>query len=89
MVAVRIVTYRADTGEMLASSWGGPPFPYLFATTSDVYPGLLEAVDGMKVGGRRQAQIPFALMFDGAGNESLGLPASVDLTVVLDLVAIY
>ena len=25
-----------------------------------------EAVKGMKVGGRRQAQIPYALIFDGA-----------------------
>ncbi|MDO8392249.1 MAG: FKBP-type peptidyl-prolyl cis-trans isomerase [Actinomycetota bacterium] len=89
MVAVRIVTYRADTGEQLASSWGEPAFTFLYSPDSDVWPGLLDAVEGMKVGGRRQAQIPFASMFDGAGNEGLGLPASVDLTVVLDLVAIY
>lgn len=88
-VAVRIVTYRADTGELLASNWGEPPFAFVFAANSDVVPGLRDAVAGMKLGGRRQAQIPFALLFDGAGNEDLGLPASVDLTVVIDLVAIY
>jgi hypothetical protein len=41
------------------------------------------------VGGRRQAQIPFPLMFEGVGNDQLGLPAGVDLTVVIDLVAVY
>ena len=43
----------------------------------------------MHVGGRRQVQIPYSLMFDGLGSEGLGLPAAIDLVVVIDLVAIY
>ncbi len=87
--AVRIIAYRADTGELLTSSWGSTPATFLFGEGTDSFPGLIAAVDGMKVGGRRQAQIPFAQMFNGLGNEELGLPADVDLTVVLDLVAVY
>ena len=43
----------------------------------------------MKVGGRRQVQIPFAAAFGAAGNPELGLPESTDLLMVLDLIAAY
>ena len=68
---------------------GGPPLTFAYSAESDVYPGLLAAVKGMQLGGRRQVQIPFPLMFDGQGNEGLGLPASIDLVVVIDLIGIY
>lgn len=88
-VAIHIVTYRADTGEKLASDWGGPPLIFEFSAQSTVYPGLLAVVKGMHVGGRRQSQVPFVLMFDGQGSEGFGLPAGVDLVVVVDLVAVW
>lgn len=88
-VAVHIVSFRADTGERLASDWGGPPLTFSFSAESEVYPGLLAAVKGMQEGGRRQVQIPYTLMFDGLGSEGLGLPPSIDLVVVIDLVAVY
>jgi len=88
-VAVHIVSFRADTGERLGSDWGSPPLTFTTAPDSLVYPGLLAAVDGMAAGGRRQAQIPFAEIFDGLGSENLGLPPSVDLVVLIDLILIY
>ncbi len=88
-VAIHIVAYRADTAELLSSDWGGPPLTFAYSASTGVYPGLLAAVKGMQVGGRRQAQIPFSLMFDGAGSDQLGLPAGIDLVVVVDLVDIY
>ncbi len=88
-VAVQIMTYRADTGELLASDWGGPPLTFEYSAQSTVYPGLLAVVKGMKVGGRRQSQVPFILMFDGQGSTNFGLPASIDVVVVIDLVAVY
>lgn len=88
-VAIQILTYRADTGELLASDWGGPPLSFEYSGQSQVFPGILAVVKGMKVGGRRQAQVPFILMFDGQGSEDFGLPAGVDVVVVIDLVAVY
>lgn len=88
-VAIHIVAFRADTGAKLSSDWGGPPLTFLYSAKTETYAGLLAAVKGMKVGGRRQVQIPFPLMFDGAGSEGLGLPASIDLVVVIDLVSLY
>jgi peptidylprolyl isomerase len=88
-VAVHIVSFRADNAQRLASDWDGPPLTFEFSATSQVYPGILAAVKGMQIGGRRQVQIPYVLMFDGLGSEGLGLPPSIDLVVVIDLVAVY
>ncbi|MCE9622944.1 MAG: FKBP-type peptidyl-prolyl cis-trans isomerase [Actinomycetia bacterium] len=88
-VAIQIITYRADTGELLASDWGGPPLTFAYSAQSTVFPGLLAVVKDMKVGGRRQSQVPFILMFDGQGSADFGLPPSIDVVVVVDLVAVY
>lgn len=88
-VAIHIVAFRADTGEKLSSDWGGPPLTFLYAASTTTYPGMLAAVKDMKIGGRRQVQLPFALMFDGLGSKNLGLPPSIDLVLVIDLVALY
>ena len=88
-VAVNVTIYRADTGELLNSSWGTPPATFTFAAQGDTYPGVIGVVDGMKVGGLRQSQVPFAQIFDGAGNETLGLPASIDVVIVMELIAVF
>ena len=88
-VAVNIISYRADTGEMLNTTWGSPPVKFSYSAQTEVFPGLLAAVKGMQVGGRRQAQVPFQLVFDGQGSADLGLPAGVDMVFVIDLVVIY
>lgn len=88
-VAIQIMTFRADTGELLASDWGGPPLTFEYSAQSQVFPGLLAAVKDMQVGGRRQTQLPFLLMFDGQGSPGFGLPPEVDVVVVIDLVAVY
>ncbi len=88
-VAIHIIAFRADTGEKLSSDWGGPPLTFLYAADTTTYPGMLAAVKEMKIGGRRQVQLPYALMFDGLGSQDLGLPASIDLVLVIDLVALY
>jgi len=88
-VAIQIMTYRADTGELLSSDWGGLPLTFSYSAQSNVFPGLLAVVKDMKVGGRRQSQVPFILMFDGQGSADFGLPAGVDVVVVGDLIAVY
>ena len=88
-VAVNVIIYRADTGELLNSSWGTPPATFVFSAQGDTYPGVIGVVDGMKVGGLRQSQVPFAQIFDGAGNETLGLPASIDVVIVMELIAVF
>ena len=88
-VAVQVMIYRADTGELLNSSWGTPPATFTYAIDGDTYPGVLGVVKGMQVGGLRQSQVPFAQIFEGAGNETLGLPASTDVVIVMELLAVF
>lgn len=88
-VGIHIVAFRADTGEKLSSDWGGPPLTFLYGAETTTYPGMIVAVKGMKVGGRRQLQLPYTLMFDGLGSEGLNLPPSIDIVMIIDLVVVY
>jgi peptidylprolyl isomerase len=88
-VVVHIVAFSAVDGAQIDSSWeSGSPLIFV-PGSGKLPPGLEAAVDGMKVGGRRQVDIPFAAAFGAEGNADLGLPASTDLIVVLDLVAVF
>jgi peptidylprolyl isomerase len=88
-VAIQIISFRADTGEQIDSSWEtGQAFAFI-ADPAQVIPGLANAVIGMKLGGRRQVQIPYLEAFGELGQEQMGLPPKVDLTVVIDLIASY
>jgi peptidylprolyl isomerase len=88
-VAVHLLAFSAADGKLLDSSWKqGQPLTFV-PGSGTLPPGLEKAVDGMKVGGRRQVDIPFADAFGANGNTDLGLPPSTDLIMVLDLVAVY
>jgi FKBP-type peptidyl-prolyl cis-trans isomerase len=88
-VAVQLLAFSAADGKLLDSSWeAGTPLTFV-PGSGQLPPGLESAVEGMHVGGRREVDIPFADAFGEAGNTDLGLPASTDLIMVLDLVAVY
>ncbi len=88
-VAVQLLAFSASDGKLLDSSWDqGTPLSFV-PGAGRLPPGVEKAVDGMKVGGRRRVDIPFADAWGTAGNTDLGLPASTDLIMVLDLVAVY
>ncbi len=86
---LHLIAYRADTGEELASSWeSGELQPVEFVEGGSI-DGLILGLEGMKVGGRRQVTIPFALAFGTEGNVDFGLPAETDMILVLDLITVY
>ena len=88
-VALQFLAFSAATGQQIASSWEqGTPMTFV-PGGGQLPSGLEKAVGGMKVGGRRQVTIPFVDAFGAAGNANLGLPASTDLIMVLDLIAVY
>jgi peptidylprolyl isomerase len=85
-VAIELIAYRSDTGEQLNSTWTEKQ-PITFTVgDGQLLKSIDQIVTGMKVGGRRQAQIPYAEAFGEAGNPNLKLPAKTDLTLVIDLV---
>ena len=87
--AAQIMLFRADTGELLNSTWGSPPVVFDYTSDTNTYPGIIAVAKGMKVGGRRQSQVPNSLMFDGRGQSQINLPPNVDVVLVMDLVAVY
>jgi peptidylprolyl isomerase len=89
IVVLHLIGYRGDTGEKLISTWGDPSPVTLTLVTDGTLPGILEGVQGMKVGGRRLLTIPFKDAFGDAGNSELGLPEKTDLVLVVDLFAAF
>jgi len=86
-VYIHLLAFRADSGEQLDSTWtSGAPLDFVY-DSGDIVPGIDQGMAGMKVGGRRQITVPFAEGFGPDGNPGLGLPPSVDLVVVIDLLA--
>ncbi|MGD9703214.1 MAG: FKBP-type peptidyl-prolyl cis-trans isomerase [Acidimicrobiia bacterium] len=88
MVFVEIAAYRGDTAEEINTTWGQGGPVALEASESQTISGLYNGLLGMKVGGRRLMTIPPADAFGDAGNEELGLPAGIDLVLVVDVVAV-
>ncbi len=84
-IVVHIVAFRADTGERLESTWESPQPLDLTLATGATLEGFVEGIAGMKVGGRREITVPYALAFGDEGNTELGLPAKTDLVVIVDL----
>jgi peptidylprolyl isomerase len=90
-VAVHIIAFRGDTGAELenGSTWpSGTPVRFVLGDPANL-PALNQGIVGMKVGGRRQITVPAAQAWDGAGRDELGLPAEVDVVLVVDLFAAY
>lgn len=88
-VVVHLIAFRADTGERLQSTWESPQPLNLTLATGATLEGFVEGISGMKVGGRREITVPYALAFGDEGNTELGLPAKTDLIVIVDLFAAF
>lgn len=81
---VHLAAARADTGEVLQSTWTtGQPQPIVLAD-GQILPALVEKLPGMKVGGRRAVTIPNAAFAEN-GLTDVGLPPDIDLVVIVDL----
>ncbi len=87
--AAQLMLFRADTGALLNSTWGSPPIVFDYSADTNTFPGIIAVAKGMKVGGRRESQVPSGLMFDGQGQSQINLPPNVDVVLVMDLVAVY
>lgn len=88
-VVINLVAYRADTGARLQSTWQSPEPLNLTLAEGATLEGFIEGITGMKVGGRREITVPFALAFGEEGSAELGLPERTDLVVVIDLLAAF
>jgi peptidylprolyl isomerase len=84
---VQLIAYNGNDGKELQSTWEtGQPIP--LPLDDQTIDGIVQGMQGMKVGGRRLLVIPPALAFGESGNDAIGLPAGADLILVIDLVAL-
>jgi len=84
---INYVLFRGDNGVLLESSWEADPVPV--PTAEGGFPGFVNGLPGMKVGGRRAIIVPPADAFGPEGNPQLGLPAGSDMIIVVDLLGVY
>jgi peptidylprolyl isomerase len=84
---INYVLFRGDNGVLLESSWETDPVPV--PTAEGGFPGFVNGLPGMKVGGRRAIIVPPADAFGEEGNPQLGLPAGTDMVIVVDLLGVY
>ena len=87
-VILHLQAYRADTGELLETTWEFDAPLDITLVQDATLDGLLQGIPGMQVGGRRVITIPFELAFGAEGNPDLGLPPSTDLLVIIDVFAV-
>jgi len=81
------VLFRGDNLVALESSWVAEPVQ--IGTAVGNFPGFVEGLPGMQVGGRRAIVIPPEDGFGPDGNPQLGLPAGTDMIIVVDLLGVY
>jgi FKBP-type peptidyl-prolyl cis-trans isomerase len=84
---IHLVLFRGDNLVAIDSTWDGQPIPV--PMSEGAFPGLLEGLEGMKVGGRRAIVIPPDQGFGAEGNPQMGLPADTDIVMVVDLLGVY
>ncbi len=84
---IHLVLFRGDNLVAIDSTWDGEPIQLPMTDTQ--FPGLIEGLEGMKVGGRRAIVIPPDKGFGAEGNPQMGLPADTDIVMVVDLLGVY
>ena len=84
---IQLVLFRGDNLVAIDSTWDSDPVQV--PMTEGTFPGLLEGLEGMKVGGRRAIVIPPDKAFGAEGNPQMGLPANTDVVMVVDLLGAY
>lgn len=84
---INYVLFRGDNLVALESSWEGEPVQV--PTAQGGFPGFVNGLPGMQVGGRRAIIVPPADAFGPDGNPQLGLPAGADMIIVVDLLGVY
>jgi FKBP-type peptidyl-prolyl cis-trans isomerase len=84
---LHLVLFRGDNLVGLDTTWEREPIQ--IPMDAQGFPGLVEGMPGMKVGGRRAIVIPPDLGFGPDGSTQIGLPPETDVVIVVDLLGKY
>ncbi len=80
---------RGDNLKVLLDTWQRKDPLQLVMAEGQGLPGLIEGLQGARVGGTRVLTLPPDLAFGPQGDPGLGLPAGTDLIVVAEVVGTY
>ncbi len=85
-LTVQYVLASYSARKVVQSSWTSQPFSFTLST-SDVIPGWVKGLIGMRVGGRRELIIPPSLAYKNR-SPGAGIAANDTLVFVVDLVKV-
>lgn len=86
---VHMLLVRGDNEIVLFNSWERDDPLQIVIEQGATLDGILEGLQGARVGTTRAIIVPPDMGFGPDGNASLGLPAGVDLIVVAEVIGVY
>jgi peptidylprolyl isomerase len=86
---VHMLLARGDNLAVLLDTWKSSDPLQIVVADDQSLPGLIEGIQGARVGGTRVLTLPPDLAFGPDGDPTLGLPAGQDLIVVAQVVGVY
>lgn len=86
---LHMLLVRGDNLVVLLDTWERQDPLQVVVAEGQSLPGIIEGIQGGRVGGTRVLTLPPDLAFGPDGEPSLGLPAGVDLIVVAEIVGVY
>lgn len=88
-VVVHLLLVRGDNEVVLFSTWDESDPLQIIVEEGQSLPGVVEGLQGARVGSLVSIAMPPADAFGEEGNAGLGLPAGVDLIAVVEIVGVY
>ena len=86
---VHMLLVRGDNLKVLLDTWKRSDPLQVVVADGQSLPGVVEGIQGAKVGGTRVLTLPPDLAFGPNGEPGLGLPAGQDLIVVAEVFGVY
>lgn len=86
---VHMLLVRGDNLTVLFNSWGRDDPVQVVMDVGGSLPGVIEGLEGARVGTRRVISMPPDMAFGADGDPGLGLPAATDLIVIAEVVGVY
>ena len=86
---VHMLLVRGDNLAVLLDTWKSSDPLQIVVADDQSLPGLIEGIQGARVGGTRVLTLPPDLAFGPNGDPTLGLPAGRDLIIVAQVVGVY
>lgn len=86
---VHVLLVRGDNQVVMYDTWAqGDPIQVVLVDEPTLS-GLIDGLEGMRIGGMRTIAIPPELGFGDDGNSEIGLPPATDMVVVAQLLGAY